>query len=109
MQAQITAANGAAIRDQGKRIVFGTIDGEKNAKTRGARFRVVSRPLMAIADLLDRGQKVVLERDASGRNVSGIYDKNGTKIPINERRRTFEVSMTIGQQPASYGGPGRRS
>ena len=88
--------------------MFGTLEGEQRARVRGARFRVapVSRPLMAISDMLDRGQKVIFERDAHGRNISGIYEKNGTKIPIDEKKRTFEVRMNLCSDP--FGRPGKR-
>jgi len=104
--AKYRAANGAVILDEGERTIYGAFDG--HAGVRGARFRVadVSRPLMAIADMLDQGHRIVFDRDDCGQNVSVIVNKKtGKKLPIKERNRTFEIEMRLAPRP--FGRPGQ--
>ena len=92
--------------DEGERTIYVAFDG--HAGVRGARFRVadVSRPLMAIADMLDQGHRIFFDRDDCGQNVSVIVNKNtGKKLPIKERNRTFEIEMRLAPRP--FGRPGQ--
>ena len=97
------AANGSAIRDEGSKVLYGSFGDQKAVK--GARFRVaaVSRPLMAIADMLDKGNKVIFERDAQGKGMSRVIAKDGGVVPIVERKRTFEIHMKV----SPFGRPGK--
>ena len=101
------AANGSAIVDEGCRTLYGTFS--RGGPTTGARFRVadVSRPLMSIADMLDRGNKVIFERDRNGVNASRVVTSTGATIPISERKRTFEISMHLGKSHSHFQRQGR--
>ena len=96
------AANGAAIVDHGGRTLYGSFDDSKGASSAaGANFRVadVSRPLMAVSDMLDKGCKVIFERDQNGANISRVIAKNGSHIPMYERKKTFEIHMRLQSPP----------
>ena len=62
---------------------------------------------MSIADMLDRGNKVIFERDRNGVNASRVVTSTGATIPISERKRTFEISMHLGKSHSHFQRQGR--
>ena len=65
---------------------------------KGARFRVadVSRPLMVISDMPERGQRIVFDRDRNGKNASyAVHKASGQRGLIKEVNRAFEMEMVM--------------
>ena len=101
------AANGTPIYDLGRQEIFGRLDGDGAVK--GLKFRVaqVGRPLLSVADLVEKGKRVTFELDDSGRNISSIVDRRTDEsLPIGFRNRTFEISMTVAPPPPGFPGRG---
>ena len=68
----------------------------EHAGDKGARFRVadVSRPLMVISDMPERGQRIAFDRDENGKNAScTVHKASGQWVPIKEVGRTLEMEM----------------
>ena len=86
--------------DEGLRTVYGKVG--EHAGVKGARFRVadVSRPVMATSDMLERGQRIVFDRDENGKNASCAEHKaSGRRVPIKEINRMYEMETDLAPCP----------
>ena len=68
------AANGTAIRNRGQRIVTGTDDSDTSI---GMPIQVadVNKVLGSVREMVDSGNRVVLDRDHAGRSCSYVEHK----------------------------------
>ena len=95
------SANAAVIVDKGSKTLRGRVNG--SGPVRIAKFRVaaVSRALMCVADMVDRGQRVVFEA-RNGADASYIEDvETGTRTPLTRVNRIYEFVIDVEPAPAS--------
>ena len=65
---------------------------------RSASFRVakVSRPLMCVADMVDKGQTIVFTRGRDGRDASYMLDGGtGVQTAIDRRNKVYEIPFHV--------------
>jgi len=94
------AANKTPIWDRGRQDIIGTVGTPQ--QQHGVKFRVaaVSRPLLAVIDLVKHGKRVVFDLDDQGRNISVIHDKKtGKNIDMHIRNGTFEMDLLEAPPP----------
>ena len=68
--------------------------------SRTARFRVakVSRALMSVADMVDRGQKVIFDK-IDGKDCSRSVDKaSGIETPIKRVNMIYEFELHVARE-----------
>ena len=99
------SACGTTIRDEGsKRVMLKT-----NGVLRGLRTRVgpVTKPLLVVSDLVDNSHRVIFEKDASGKDISRIENKETKKVtPMVREKGIYNINAEIvpySQLPPNYG------
>jgi hypothetical protein len=95
------SANAAIIVDKGSKTLRGRVNG--SGPVRSAKFRVaaVSRALMCVADMVDRGQRIVFEA-RNGTDESYIEDvETGVRTPLTRINRIYEFVIDVEPVPAS--------
>ena len=76
---------------------------------RGLKTRIgsVSKPLLAVCDLVDNGHRVVFEKDSAGKDVSRIMNLETKKVtPMIREKGVYNIRAEIvpySQLPPNYG------
>ena len=103
------SACGSTISDEGsKKVLLKTPAG-----LRGLRTRVgsVTKPLLAVCDLVDNAHRVIFEKDATGNDISRIENTETKKVTRMVRDRgVYNINAEIvpfAQLPPNYGQAGR--
>ena len=67
----------------------------------------VSKPLLAVCDLVDNAHRVIFEKDATGKDVSRIENVETKKVtPMVRERGVYNINAEIvpyAQLPPNYG------
>ena len=89
------AANGSAIRNYGQRVVRGT---NENGTPVSLPIQVadVNKVLGSAREMLETGNRIVLDRDEQGRSCSYIEHKSsGQKTAVHEKNGAFQFNIII--------------
>ena len=90
-----SAANGSVIRNFGQRVITGKND---NGATMTMPIQVaeVNKVLGSVREMVEAGNRAVLDRDNEGRPCSYVLHKaSGHKTAIHERNGTFQFDLKI--------------
>ena len=94
-----SAANGSVIRNFGQRVITGRND---NGATMTMPIQVaeVNKVLGSVREMVEAGNRVVLDRDNEGKPCSYVLHKaSGHKTVIHERNGTFQFDLKIPRGP----------
>ena len=83
-------ANGSKLQDEGRRSIFVK---SQEGQTRGIRARVgrVSKNLLAMADLVDTGHRVIFDSDGS----YAVHKQTKKRLNFTRRRNVFEADFEV--------------
>ena len=90
-----SAANGTVIKNYGQRVIKGRSE-EGAVVTMPIQVAEVGKVLGSAREFLDTGNRIVLDRDASGKPCSYMEHKaTGHRTVVNEVRGTFQFNIRV--------------
>ena len=90
-----SAANGTVIKNYGQRVIKGKSE-EGAVVTMPIQVAEVGKVLGSAREFLDTGNRIVLDRDASGKPCSYMEHKaTGHRTVVNEVRGTFQFNIRV--------------
>ena len=88
------SANGQEVRDHGTRALVGTFGGSSTLKGLKARVGDVVRALASVYELVQAGNKVVFDDEASGGSYC-LNKRTGERIPFTVKNRAYVLNMKV--------------
>ena len=90
-----SAANGSVIRNYGRRVIQGRSE-EGAEVTMPIQVADVGKVLGSAREFLDTGNRIVLDRDETGKPCSYMEHKaSGHRTVVKERRGTFQFDIRV--------------
>ena len=84
------------VKDEGEKSVFGFVPGSNTAT--GAKFRVgnITKCPMSVADMNDKGMRVVFDQDDRGNDISHAPHKaTGEKVLFSRKGKIFNFEIDV--------------
>ena len=90
-----TATN-QAVKDEGLRELIGRPNGQGEVMGIRARVADVHKALLSVAEVVDKGFRVVFDTDQDGRDISHMVRKsNGQRVEFRRRNKVYEIDWDI--------------
>ena len=90
-----TATN-QAVRDEGLRELIGRPNGQGPVMGIRARVADVHKALLSVAEVVDKGFRVVFDTDNKGRDTSHMVRKSdGHRVEFHRRNNVYEIDWDI--------------
>ena len=90
-----TATN-QAVKDEGLRELIGRPNGQGEVMGIRARVADVHKALLSVAEVVDKGFRVVFDTDQDGRDTSHMVRKStGQRVEFRRRNKVYEIDWDI--------------
>jgi hypothetical protein len=84
------------VRDEGLRELLGRPNGQSPVMGIRARVANVHKALLSVAEVVDKGFRVVFDTDENGRDTSHMVRKSdGQRVEFNRRNKVYEIDWEI--------------